>query len=94
MSDFENQSSPSPGTPIVFQNEWLMTQLIDIKKEIGEIRAEIEKSRTEIEKSRTEIEKSRTEAADRENRILKWAIALVPVTALALLKIWDLLPIN
>ncbi|MCY3773700.1 MAG: hypothetical protein OXG98_16965 [Gemmatimonadetes bacterium] len=87
MSDFENPSSPSPGTPIVLQNEWLMTQLIDIKKEMGEIRAE-------IEKSRTEIEKSRTEAADRENRILKWAIALVPVTALALLKIWDLLPIN
>lgn len=87
MSDFENPAPSSPSTSTVFQNEWLMTQLIDIKKEMGEIRAE-------IEKSRTEIEKSRTEAADRENRILKWAIALVPVTALALLKIWDLLPIN
>ena len=57
-----------------------MVQLIDIRKEMGDIRAE--------------IEKLRTEAADRENRILKWAIALVPVTALALLKTWDLLPIN
>ncbi len=80
MNESENLSPPSPGTPIVFQNEWLMVQLIDIRKEIGEIRAE--------------IEKSRTEAVDRENRILRWAIALVPVTALALLKIWDLLPIN
>ena len=80
MSESENLSPSSPGTPIVFQNEWLMVQLIDIRKEVGEIRAE--------------IEKSRTEAVDRENRILRWAIALVPVTALALLKIRDLLPIN
>ena len=81
MSNFEKVISPSsPGTPFVFQNEWLMIQLIDIQKAMGDIRAE--------------IEKSRTEAADRENRILKWAIALVPITALALLKIWDLLPIN
>ena len=80
MSESETPSPSSPSTPIVFQNEWLMVQPIDIRKEIGEIRAE--------------IEKLRTEAADRENRILKWAIALVPVTALALLKIWDLLPIN
>ena len=80
MNESENPSPSSPSTPIVLQNEWLMVQLIDIRKEIGEIRAE--------------IEKARTEAVDRENRILRWAIALVPVTALALLKIWDLLPIN
>ena len=80
MSESKNPSPSSPSTPMLFQNEWLMIRLIEIQKEIGEIRAE--------------IEKLRTEAADRENRILKWAIALVPVTALALLKIWDLLPIN
>lgn len=80
MSGIETPSSSSPSTPIVFQNEWLMVQLIDIRKEMGDIRAD--------------FAILRTEAADRENRILRWAIALVPVTALALLKIWDLLPIG
>ena len=80
MSESKIPTPSSPSTPTGFQIEWLMIRLIDIQKDLGEIRAE--------------IEKLRTEAADRENRILKWAIALVPVTALALLKIWDLIPLN
>jgi len=80
MNDLKKTSPSSSSTPIVFQNKLLMKQLIDIRSELVDIRVEIKKSRYEV--------------ADREHRILKRAVALIPIIALALLKIWDLLLIN